>query len=138
MFSATFPEEIQELAGRMLDAYIFIAVGIVGGACADVSQSVLSVRHHEKRDVLLELLADDQERGAEIDCADGGGGTMVFVSTRRQADFLATYMSELGHRATSIHGDRYQEQREEALADFKARRMRVLIATSVAARGLSE
>lgn len=148
MFSATFPDEIQELAGRMLNAYIFIAVGIVGGACADVVQTVRLVRYHDKRERLLEMLELRDEDDAE-GCGRGGiamsddyngGGIMVFVETRRQADFLAGFLAEagLGEHVTSIHGDRYQEQREKALADFKAQRVRVLIGTSVAARGLSE
>lgn len=135
MFSATFPTEIQQLAGRMLTRYVFIAVGIVGGACTDVDQTVLPVRFVEKRHRLVQLLEQDDRDGAD---GQGGGGTMVFVATRRQADFLANYLSEILVMTTSIHGDRYQEQREQALNDFKAGRMRVLICTSVAARGLSE
>lgn len=125
MFSATFPEEIQRLAGKFLDNYIFIAVGIVGGACADIEQNVYSIPYKEKRDKLLEILNDG-------DCS----GTIIFVETKRQADFLATYLSETTHPTTSIHGDRTQEQREMALADFKSNKMKILIATSVAARGL--
>lgn len=61
---------------------------------------------------------------------------MVFVETRRSADFLASILSETEFPTTSIHGDRLQRQREEALSDFKSGKMKVLIATSVAARGL--
>lgn len=139
MFSATFPEEIQELAGRMLDAYVFVAVGIVGSACEDVQQTVRLVHYREKRDRLIELLEEDAQQLADkTGCNSSGGGTMVFVSTRRLADFLAAYLSELGLLVTSIHGDRYQEQREKALSDFRTRRMYVIICTSVASRGLSE
>lgn len=63
-------------------------------------------------------------------------GTIVFVETKRGADFLASLLSETEFPTTSIHGDRLQRQREEALADFKSGKMKVLIATSVAARGL--
>lgn len=122
----------------MLHNYVFIAVGIVGGACSDVVQTVRCVGHREKRHRLLDLLAEDERIGGLEDRDDGGGGTMVFVSTRRLADFLATYLSEEGVTATSIHGDRYQQQREQALSDFRSQRMRVLICTSVAARGLSK
>lgn len=59
MFSATFPTEIQELAGSFLDNYLFLAVGIVGGACADVHQIFYQVPKAEKRNKLKELLMQD-------------------------------------------------------------------------------
>lgn len=127
MFSATFPEEIQRLAGKYLHEYIFLTIGIVGGACQDVEQKVYAVGKFEKRNKLMELLN-----------AEDPIGTMVFVETKRTADFLASFLSESEHPTTSIHGDRTQRQREEALADFKAGRMKVIIATSVAARGLGK
>jgi len=68
--------------------------------------------------------------------AENADGTIVFVETKRGADFLASLLSETDYPTTSIHGDRLQRQRELALADFKSGRMKVLIATSVAARGL--
>lgn len=124
MFSATFPEEIQRLAGTFLDNYIFIDIGIVGGACADVDQHLYSVHRYAKRDKLMDILN-------EGDCS----GTMIFVETKRQADFLASYLSETTYPTTLIHGNRLQEQREKALADFKSGKIKILIATS-AARGL--
>lgn len=125
MFSATFPEEIQTAAGKFLFNYIFITIGIIGGACTDVEQVIYNVKKFEKRDKLLQTL----------DASDPSG-TIVFVETKRDADFLASFLSETTHPTTSIHGDREQKQREEALADFKSGRMKILIATSVAARGL--
>lgn len=67
---------------------------------------------------------------------EDANGTIVFVETKRSADFLASILSETEFPTTSIHGDRLQRQREEALYDFKSGKMKVLIATSVAARGL--
>lgn len=61
---------------------------------------------------------------------------LVFVETKKTADFLASYMSETKISSTSIHGDRLQREREEALRDFRSGKHKVLIATSVAARGL--
>lgn len=63
---------------------------------------------------------------------------LVFVETKRNADFIAVYLSEQKIPTTSIHGDRMQREREIALSDFKYNRMRVLVATAVAARGLGE
>ncbi|KAL7739671.1 hypothetical protein ACLKA6_012226 [Drosophila palustris] len=124
MFSATFPEEIQRMAGEFLKEYVFITIGVVGGACSDVKQDIFEVNKFNKRSKLMEILRE----GAE--------GTIVFVETKRGADFLASFFSETEFPTTSIHGDRLQSQREQALRDFKNGSMKVLIATSVAARGL--
>lgn len=59
MFSATFPEDIQHLAGRFLNNYLFVAVGIVGGACTDVEQVFHQVSKYEKKDVLKKLIEDN-------------------------------------------------------------------------------
>uniref|UniRef100_A0AAG5DSV2 RNA helicase n=1 Tax=Anopheles atroparvus TaxID=41427 RepID=A0AAG5DSV2_ANOAO len=125
MFSATFPSEIQELAGRFLNNYICVFVGIVGGACSDVDQVIYEVEKFKKRKKLEEILNEGNPKG-----------TLVFVETKRNADYLASLMSETQYPTTSIHGDRLQREREMALNDFKNGRMDVLIATSVAARGL--
>lgn len=66
----------------------------------------------------------------------GSERTLVFVETKRNADFLASYLCESDFKTTSIHGDRLQREREEALADFKHGRRNILVATGVAARGL--
>lgn len=125
MFSATFPEEIQNLAGKFLKDYVFLTIGIVGGACTDVEQNFYEVGKFKKRSKLIEVLKEN-----------GAIGTMVFVDTKRNADFLASILSETEFPTTSIHGDRLQREREQALDDFKRGKMQVLIATSVAARGL--
>lgn len=125
MFSATFPEDIQRLAGKFLNNYLFLAVGIVGSACSDVEQHFHLVPKFEKRPKLVELISEE-----------GGTKILVFVQMKRTADFIAAYLSENDFPTTSIHGDRLQREREEALADFKSGRMGVLVATAVAARGL--
>lgn len=125
MFSATFPEEIQRLAGDFLNDYIFITVGRVGGTTSDIQQTVMDVSDEQKREKLMDLLS-----------CSGSDRTLVFVESKRGADFLASLLSQEGFPTTSIHGDRLQEQREEALEDFRRGRCPVLIATNVAARGL--
>lgn len=60
----------------------------------------------------------------------------MFVETKRNADFLATLLSESDISTTSIHGDRLQREREQALYDFKKGICNILVATGVAARGL--
>jgi len=63
-------------------------------------------------------------------------GTVVFVEQKRQADFIAAYLSELDYPTTSLHGDRRQPEREKAVRDFKTKKMKVLVTTAVASRGL--
>lgn len=125
MFSATFPKEIQRLAAEFLTDYIFVTIGILGGACSDVTQNFFEVTRKEKRKKLTELLEEVDPQG-----------TLIFVERKADADFLATFMSNTRYSSTSIHGDRLQSQREMALREFKAGERKVLIATSVAARGL--
>nr|XP_035147451.1 probable ATP-dependent RNA helicase DDX4 isoform X1 [Callithrix jacchus]XP_035147452.1 probable ATP-dependent RNA helicase DDX4 isoform X1 [Callithrix jacchus]XP_035147453.1 probable ATP-dependent RNA helicase DDX4 isoform X1 [Callithrix jacchus] len=126
MFSATFPEEIQRLAAEFLKSnYLFVAVGQVGGACRDVQQTVLQVGQFSKREKLVEILRNI-----------GDERTMVFVETKKKADFIATFLCQEKISTTSIHGDREQREREQALGDFRSGKCPVLVATSVAARGL--
>uniref|UniRef100_A0A669C234 RNA helicase n=1 Tax=Oreochromis niloticus TaxID=8128 RepID=A0A669C234_ORENI len=126
MFSATFPEDIQRLAADFLKTdYLFLAVGIVGGACSDVEQTFVQVTKFAKREQLIDLLK-----------STGSERTMVFVETKRQADFIATILCQEKFPTTSIHGDREQWQREQALGDFRSGKCSVLVATSVGARGL--
>ncbi|XP_078531226.1 putative ATP-dependent RNA helicase DDX4 isoform X3 [Lissotriton helveticus] len=126
MFSATFPEKIQSLAKEFLKSdYLFVVVGQVGGACSDVEQIIIPVGQHGKKDKLVEIL---QGLGSER--------TMIFVKTKKRADYLTTLLCQENVLATSIHGDRLQKEREEALADFRFGKCNVLVATNVAARGL--
>nr|BAD04052.1 vasa homologue [Leucopsarion petersii] len=126
MFSATYPEDIQKLAADFLKTdYLFLAVGIVGGACTDVNQEFVEVTKFDKREKLLELLK-----------TTGTDRTMVFVETKRLADFIAAFLCQEKVPTTSIHGGREQREREQALGDFRSGKCPVLVATSVAARGL--
>ncbi|XP_031951160.1 probable ATP-dependent RNA helicase DDX4 isoform X1 [Corvus moneduloides] len=126
MFSATFPEEVQRLAGEFLKTdFLFVVVGRVGGACSDVQQSILQVPQYFKRTKLLEVLH-----------SIGNERTLVFVDTKKKADFIACFLCQENIPATSIHGDREQREREIALQDFRSGKCPVLVATSVAARGL--
>ncbi|VDP45796.1 unnamed protein product, partial [Echinostoma caproni] len=110
MFSATFPKEIQ-----------------VSCTNENIVQEVLNVLDKDKPDVLVRLL---QEK------ADPEGLVLVFVETKRGADALAHYLSQLNFPVASIHGDRPQSDRERALSSFREGHTPILIATAVAARGL--
>merc|ERR1711922_51680 len=128
MFSATFPDEVQESAQEFLHDYLFVTIGLVGGACSDVRQEFHEVPKFEKRTKLEELMQNPERDPKER--------TLIFVQTKKNADFLATYLSGEGLPTTSIHGDRLQREREEALFDFRTGDKPILVATAVAARGL--
>uniref|UniRef100_UPI00358DEC3F putative ATP-dependent RNA helicase an3 isoform X2 n=1 Tax=Myxine glutinosa TaxID=7769 RepID=UPI00358DEC3F len=126
MFSATFPKEIQLLARDFLDDYIFLAVGRVGSTSENITQKVVWVEEEDKRSFLLDLL---NATGME-------SRTLVFVETKRGADALEGFLYNEGYPSTSIHGDRSQRDREDALQQFRSGRCPILVATAVAARGL--
>ncbi|XP_026821248.1 ATP-dependent RNA helicase vasa-like isoform X2 [Rhopalosiphum maidis] len=125
MLSATLPDETQHLAKFYLNKnYLFLAVGIVSSASQDIKQTFYMVNRFNKREILSNILKKDS------------AGTIVFVKHKWTADFLATYLSEKHIPSISIHGDRLQDQREKALNEFRIKKMNVLVATTVASRGL--
>ncbi|XP_059824251.1 DEAD-box helicase 3 X-linked a isoform X4 [Hypanus sabinus] len=126
MFSATFPKEIQILARDFLDEYIFLAVGRVGSTSENITQKVVWVEEQDKRSFLLDLL----------NATGKDSLTLVFVETKKGADSLEDFLYREGYACTSIHGDRSQRDREEALHQFRSGKCPILVATAVAARGL--
>lgn len=132
LFSATFPKEIQRLAVDFLSNYIFLAVGRVGSSTDLIVQRVELVPDADKRSHLMDLIHAQK--------ADGTHGkqslTLVFVETKRGADALEYWLSSNGFPATSIHGDKSQQEREQSLRNFKSGAAPILVATDVAARGL--
>jgi ATP-dependent RNA helicase DDX3X len=125
MFSATFPSEIQRLAGDFMKNYIFVAVGRVGAASKDVTQKIEFYDQNDKMDALVSFLSHASE-----------GLVLVFVETKRSADYLEEVLTRYNFPASSIHGDKSQKEREDALKLFKTGRTPILVATDVAARGL--
>ncbi|KAG2252258.1 hypothetical protein Bca52824_082394 [Brassica carinata] len=127
LFSATFPREIQRLASDFLSNYIFLAVGRVGSSTDLIVQRVEFVHDSDKRSHLMDLLHAQRRMQAL---------TLVFVETKKGADSLENWLCMNGFPATTIHGDRSQQEREMALRSFKTGRTPILVATDVAARGL--
>eukprot|EP00090_Calanus_glacialis_P016984 TRINITY_DN26562_c0_g1_i1.p1 TRINITY_DN26562_c0_g1~~TRINITY_DN26562_c0_g1_i1.p1 ORF type:complete len:668 (-),score=166.39 TRINITY_DN26562_c0_g1_i1:655-2658(-) len=134
MFSATFPKEIQMLARDFLKDYVFLAVGRVGSTSENITQKVVWVEEADKRSFLLDLM-DASGLGAK-DLDGEASRTLVFVETKRGADQLDEFLYREGFPVTSIHGDRTQKEREEALRRFKCGQTPIIVATAVAARGL--
>jgi len=132
LFSATFPKEIQSMAADFLADYIFLAVGRVGSSTDLIVQRVEFVLDADKRSYLMDLLHAQKANGTHGKQAL----TLVFVETKRGADALEDWLFRNGFPATSIHGDRSQQEREHALRSFKSGATPILVATDVAARGL--
>ncbi|KAI3387740.1 hypothetical protein SNEBB_011499 [Seison nebaliae] len=125
MFSATFPDSIQKLAMVFLSNYVFLTVGRIGSTTEDITQRFIVLAPMEKRDYLRDIL--DINRDKLI---------LVFVETKRECNDLEHFLLTHDYPAIAIHGDKQQADRELALSLFKKNEKRILLATSVAARGL--
>jgi len=125
LFSATFSDEIRRLADGFLDRPAFVQVTPRNTATELVTQVVHPVDRERKRELLSFLITSGR-----IDQA------LVFTRTKHGANRLALQLEKDGIKATAIHGNKSQPQRVRALADFKAGRYAVLVATEIAARGL--
>ena len=127
LFSATFSNEIKNLADSMLKAPQLIEVARRNTVIETITHRVYPVASDLKRSLLVHLLTHDEENTKQV---------LVFVGTKFGASRLAVYLARQGIAADAIHGDKSQQQRTEALEDFKSGKIRVLVATDVAARGL--
>jgi ATP-dependent RNA helicase RhlE len=125
LFSATFSDEIRRLADGLLDNPASVQVTPRNTPTELVTQVVHMVDRERKRELLSHLI-----NSGRIDQA------LVFTRTKHGANRLAQQLERDGILATAIHGNKSQPQRVRALADFKAGRFAVLVATEVAARGL--
>ena len=124
LFSATLPAEIQRLAGKFMRNPERVAVAANSTPTGLIQQRTRKVRNDEKDDALL----------TEINAREGS--ILVFAATQRRTDRLAAYLLGYGVKVESIHGGRSQGQRNRALESLRNGRVRVLVATDVASRGL--
>jgi ATP-dependent RNA helicase RhlE len=125
LFSATFSDEIRELAGGLLHDPAYVQIARRNAPIELVRQVVYPVDRERKRELLSHLI-----RGGRIDRA------LVFTRTKHGANRLAEQLGMDGILASAIHGNKSQGQRVRALDDFKAGRVAILVATEVASRGL--
>lgn len=125
LFSATIPPSIEGLTREILKRPVRISLQRRATPAQGVAQSVYPVPAGLKGELLVELL-----KGGHVDDA------LVFTRTKHRADRLTKLLSRNGISAERIHGNRSQAQRTKALAGFKAREFRVLVATDIAARGI--
>ena len=124
-FSATMPKEIADLANHMLRDPVRIAVTPAATTVERVDQRIVFVDRAGKLALLAEVL-----RREPID------RVLVFTRTKRGADRVVRDLVKNGLAAEAIHGNKSQGQRERVLAAFRAGRMRTLVATDIAARGI--
>ena len=125
MFSATMPKLMTELAASFLNDPIRVQVAPPGKAIEKIEQSVHFVAKAAKNDLLIELL--DKHRNERA---------IVFGRTKHGCEKLHKMLEAKGFASVSIHGNKSQGQRERAIEGFKNGKLRVLVATDVAARGL--
>lgn len=126
-FSATFKESTQLSAKKYLKSnFVFLTVGRVGAANENINQEFIQVAREEKKRELKKILAGIPESEK----------TIVFTQTKNAADMLAGFFNALKLSSTSIHGDRHQSQREQAIRSFKKGEKRFLISSPVGNRGL--
>jgi ATP-dependent RNA helicase RhlE len=124
-FSATMPREIADLASHMLRDPVRVAVTPAATTVERITQQVVHVDRAGKPALLAEVLRQD-----------GIERVLVFTRTKRGADKVVTGLAKAGLAAEAIHGNKSQNQRERVLAAFRAGRVRTLVATDIAARGI--
>ena len=125
LFSATMPPEIEKLAKEFLTDPARIKAPQTGITADKVTQHVTLMAESNKRDRLCDILNEQNT-----------GQTLIFVRTKRRADTLAKFMSVRGFAVDALHGDMRQTLRQKVLRNFRSGKLRALIATDVAARGI--
>jgi ATP-dependent RNA helicase RhlE len=125
LFSATFPEDIRNLANKLLDKPTLIEVAPPNATADRIEQLVHFAEKGEKRALLSWLIGKGDWHQV-----------LVFTRTKHGANRLAEQLEQDGLTAAAIHGNKSQGARTRALADFKANHVRVLVATDIAARGI--
>ena len=124
-FSATMPNEIQQLANTILTKPEKVEVTPVSSTADTIQQSLFYVEKGDKKSLLIHLLKDKMIKTA-----------LVFTRTKHGADKVVKDLVKVGITAEAIHGNKSQNARQRALSNFKNRTTRVLIATDIAARGI--
>jgi len=125
LFSATMPPQISQLVASLLHAPVKIEVAPVSSTAEKIEQSVYFIPKQKKQSLLVHLL---NEKNIQR--------TLVFTRTKHGADRIAKDLKKISIRADAIHGNKSQSARQNALANFKTGKLKVLVATDIAARGI--
>ena len=124
-FSATMPKTVKTLAHSLLNNPVEVQIAPESTTAEKVEQKVLFVSRDNKRDLLDHLLTNDEMKRV-----------LIFARTKRGADRISRHLRDKDVGADAIHGDKSQSQRQKALTRFKQGKIRALVATDVAARGI--
>ena len=124
-FSATLSKEIEKLTHEFLQAPKIVEIGRRSNPAETVTQFVYEISHHLKQGLLVHLLQDD-----------AFNMVLVFTRTKHGADRIARRLEQSKITTATLHSNRSQNQRLRALQDFKEGKVRVLVATDIAARGI--
>jgi ATP-dependent RNA helicase RhlE len=125
LFSATMPPEVEALARTYLRKPVVVQIGRRSEAVSTVTHAVYPVPRERKTMLLVELLKE-----ANMD------SVLIFTRTKHGADRVVRHLEDAGIAATAMHADKSQGERTRALEDFKSGKIRVLVATDIAQRGL--
>ncbi|HBC3837229.1 DEAD/DEAH box helicase [Vibrio parahaemolyticus] len=125
MFSATFSEELKEKAKQLMHAPKQVAAHQENSTNQDIVETLYLVNKGSKTKALIELIQKNAWTQA-----------LVFIGAKENADGLAKKLNKAGISANALHGNKSQDEREDALAQFKSGQMQVLIATDLLARGI--
>lgn len=124
LFSATWEKEVDKLSQRFVRSPERVTAGTVSQAAPKISQSMLEITQQKKNEALLDELNRRE------------GSILVFARTQVRTDRLARYLHSYGFDVNRLHGGRTQFQRTSALNAFRDGKVRILIATDIAARGI--
>jgi len=124
-FSATMPPEISQLADMLLKNPVKVEVTPVSSTAEMIQQAVYFIEKNDKQGLLIDILKD---RSIE--------SLLVFTQMKHAADKLSKRLNAAGINAAAIHGNKSQNARQTALENFKSKKIRVLVATDIAARGI--
>ena len=125
LFSATMPKEIEQLAAGILQKPVSVKVDPPASTVDRIDQSLYRVAKADKKRLLAVLLAQPGVKNA-----------LVFSRTKHGANAIAAFLTKQGIEAAAIHGNKSQSARVAALEGFKAGRLKALVATDIAARGI--
>ncbi|HEY4218065.1 MAG TPA: DEAD/DEAH box helicase [Gemmatimonadaceae bacterium] len=125
LFSATMPPEVEALARKYLRKPVVVQVGRRSSVASTVTHAVYPVPRDRKSALLAQLLKE-----SSLD------SVLVFTRTKHGADRVVRHLEKEAIEATAMHADKTQPQRTRALQDFKSGKVRVLVATDIAQRGL--
>lgn len=124
LFSATMPEQILKLTSKYIDQPLHVKIESTPEQAPKIAQKTIEIGQNNKNDLLLD------EINARV------GSILIFTGTQHRADRVARYLLSFAIKSDRIHGGRSQAQRKRALDEFRSEKIRVLVATDIAARGI--